>query len=422
MEIGARHSVVDEQPADSLWRNRDFVLLWSGQAVSTLGTRFSGLALPLLVLAVTRSPGQAGLIGALSFLPYLVFGLPAGALVDRWDRKRTMTLCDLARCVAFGSVPLAVALGRLTMPQLYLVALVDGTSFVLFNASQAAALPQVVRRGHLPRATAWNETAGTAATLVGPGLSGAIIGLARTTVIGAALAYLLDSLSYLVSALSLTLIRTPFQAARDGEAGNATARRSLRAEIGEGVRFLWGHPQLRLIALLSTAITLCESPLYLAIILLAGRELHAGAPTIGLIVSVAGLGGLAGALFAPRLASHLRIGHALIGLVAVKALALPLVALATSPAMLAVGAAIVVATGPVYNVTQLPYRLALIPDHLQGRVNSVFRLLSYGGVSLGTAGGGLLLDSIGPRVECWVMAAGLGLAAMGVSATALRRI
>jgi len=417
----ARGSAIDEQSADSLWRNRDFVLLWSGQAVSTLGTRFSGLVLPLLVLAVTHSPAQAGLIGALSFLPYLVFGLLAGALVDRWDRKRTMALCDLARCVAFGSVPLAVALGRLTLPQLYLVAFVDGTSFVLFNAAQVAALPQVVQRGHLSRAAAWSETAGTAATLVGPGLSGAIIGLARTTVIGAALAYLLDSLSYLVSALSLTLIRTPFQAARDGEAGNA-ARRSLRAEIGEGVRFLWGHPQLRLIAVLSTAITLWERPLYLAIILLAGRELHAGAPPIGLIVSAAGLGGLAGALLAPRLASHLRIGHALIGLVAVKALALPLVALATSPAMLAVGAAIVVATGPVYNVTQLPYRLALIPDHLQGRVNSVFRLLSYGGVSLGTGVGGLLLDSIGPRVECWLMAGGLGLAALTASATALRRI
>jgi len=418
----ARGSAIDEQSTNSLWRNHDFVLLWSGQAVSTLGTRFSGLALPLLVLAVTRSPGQAGLIGALSFLPYLVFGLPAGALVDRWDRKQTMALCDLARCIAFGSVPLAVALGRLTLPQLYVVAFVDGTSFVLFNAAQVAALPQVVQRGHLPRATAWNETAGTAATLIGPGLSGAIIGLARTTVIGAALAYLLDSLSYLVSALSLTLIRTPFQAVPDGEAGNAVARRSLRAEIGEGVRFLWGHPQLRLIALLSTAITLCESPLYLAIIVLARRELHAGAPTIGLVVSVAGLGGLTGALLAPRITGRLRIGYALIGLVAVKALALPLVALATSPAMLALGAAIGVATGPVYNVTQLPYRLALIPDRLQGRVNSVFRLLSYGGVSLGTAGGGLLLGSIGPRAECWLMAGGLGLATLSASATALRRI
>lgn len=412
--------MVDE-PADPLWRNRDFVLLWSGQAISTLGTRFSSLALPLVVLAVTRSPGQAGFIGALSFLPYLAFGLPAGALIDRWDRKRTMTLCDLARCIAFGSVPLTVALGRLTMPQLYLVALVDGTSFVLFNTAQAAALPQVVQRGQLPRATSWNETAGTAATLVGPALSGAIIGLARTTIIGAAVAYLLDSVSYLVSALSLTLIRTPFQATRDGEAGNAT-RRSLRAEIGEGLRFLWRHPQLRLVALLSTAITVCESPLYLAIILLARRELHAGAQTIGLIISVAGLGGLAGALLAPHLAGRLHIGHALIGLVAVKAAALPVVALATSPVMLAIGAAIVVLTGPIYNVVQLPYRLTLIPDHLQGRVNSVFRLLSYGGVSLGIAGGGLLLGSIGPRAECWLMASGLGLTALSASATALRRI
>jgi len=117
-------------PVRPLWRNRDFILLWSDQTVSTLGTSMSLLALPLLALALTRSPAQAGFLAAVQSLPYLVFSLPAGALIDRWDRKRVMIRCDAARFIVYGSVPLAYVLGHLTIAQLYLVALVGGTAFV----------------------------------------------------------------------------------------------------------------------------------------------------------------------------------------------------------------------------------------------------------------------------------------------------
>src|SRR5579872_6694369 len=103
----------------ALWHNRDFALLWSGQLVSYFGTRVSNLALPLLALAATHSPGQAGLITSARMLPYLVLGLPAGALVDRWNRKTVMIVCDVARCLTLGSVPLAWALGHLSLMQLY---------------------------------------------------------------------------------------------------------------------------------------------------------------------------------------------------------------------------------------------------------------------------------------------------------------
>jgi len=218
----------------SLWRNRDFLLLWSGQAVSSLGDQVSGLALPLLVLALTGSSAQAGLVLAASLLPYLALSLPAGVLVDRWDRKRVMIRCDVARVVALGSVPLAYHIGRLTTAQLYAVALVEGAAAVFFSLAETAALPRVVSRARLTEAAALNATADGAATVVGPGLAGLIIGLARGTVAGAALAYLVDSLSFLVSAVSLGAIRVPFQKERASRTG-----RSLRAELAEGLRYLW---------------------------------------------------------------------------------------------------------------------------------------------------------------------------------------
>src|SRR5438874_13158419 len=140
----------------ALWRNRDYVLLWSGQMISSVGTRVSMLAFPLLVLAITHSPAQAGLIAALRGLPYALFVLPAGALIDRWNRKRVMILCDTGRALALGSIPIAIVLGHLTIIQLAIVSLVEGTLFTFFGLAETACLPQVVTKEQLPGAAAQN--------------------------------------------------------------------------------------------------------------------------------------------------------------------------------------------------------------------------------------------------------------------------
>lgn len=405
-----------EKRKDSLGRNRDFLLLWSGQAVSTLGTSVSALALPLLALALTHSPTQAGFIAAAQAVPYLVLSLPAGALIDRWDRRAVMIRCDLARWLAYGSVPLAAALGRLTVAQLYGVALVSGTAFVFFNIAEVAALPRVVPAAQLPRANALNESALSGATLLGPALSGAIISLARTTIAGAALAYLLDSLSYLASVASLGFIRTPFQMDRP-----AVADQSLRRDIAAGLHFLWADQRLRIVALLAASIGVLSSPTDLAIIVLAQQRLHADARAIGLIVSLGSVGGLLGSVIVPWVTARLRFGRIMVGTVAIEALAVALLAAATVPAMLVVGLAVVAVAIPIANVTQMSYRLALTPDALQGRVNSVFRLLFFGGQPLGLALGGALLGPLGPRVELGLVAVGLGLSALAVALTPVGR-
>ena len=403
-------------PPPALRRNGDFLLLWSGQAVSTLGSTISTLALPLLVLALTRSPVQAGFIAAVQVVPYLVLALPAGALIDRWNRKAVMVRCDMARAVALGSVPLAAAWGRLTTAQLYGVALVTGTALVFFNIAQTAALTRVVSGEQLPRATALDRTADAVAALIGPGVGGVLISLARTTLAGAALAFLVDGLSYLASALSLVFIRTPFQAQRV-----PVAERALRTEIAEGLRFLWTQRRIRALALVSMTAALFFSPLSLAVIVLAQQRLHADARTIGLIFSIGGIGAILGAVCAPLLKTRLRVGTIVIGVIIVQALAIGLLAVATSPLLLMAGWAIISLADPIYSVTVLSYRLTLIPDALQGRVTGVFRLLNNGGRPLGLAVGGFLLAALGPRPVLWIMAAGGMLIAIVVSRTELRQ-
>src|SRR5688500_15012043 len=134
----------------ALWRNRDYMLLWSGQLVSTLGSTATGIVLPLLILALTGSPAAAGIAGALYMLPYPLFGLLAGALVDRWDRKRVMMWCDAGRALLFASIPLAMAFNVLTIWQLYINAFLEGMFFVFFNVAEVAALPKVVPKAQLP--------------------------------------------------------------------------------------------------------------------------------------------------------------------------------------------------------------------------------------------------------------------------------
>lgn len=400
----------------SLWRNRDFMLLWSGQGVSVLGTRISGLALPLLVLATTHSVVQAGLITSARMLPYLVLGLPAGALIDRWNRKTTMIVCDVARFIALGSVPLAWTFGQLSLALLYVVALVQGIAFVFFNVAEVASLPNVVAREDLPRATALDSAAGSAGSLVGPGLAGFIIGAARTTASGAVLAYLVDAVTYLISVGSLGYIRVPFQVTHEvGE------KHGLSAQVGEGWKFLWADSRLRALALMSWALSFLYAPVSLAMIVLARDHLHASSRMIGLVFSLSAVGGLLGAWIAPKIKDKLPFGYVLIGSIAIQALVTPLVGLAVSPAMMIAGWSIAFLLDPIISMASATYRLSVVPDDIQGRVQSLYRLGSYGAEPLGAALGGFCLASIGPRAEILVVAAAVGLCAVAVSFTQIRK-
>ena len=386
-----------------LWRNLDYMLLWSGQTVSTIGTEVSTLAFPLLILALTGSPAQAGFAGALRAFPYLVFSLPAGALIDRWNRKRVMILSDIGRALSMASIPVALVFWHVTILQLYLVSLIEWTLFVFFNLAEVACLPRVVEKEQLPAASAQHEVTFGITSLIGPSLGGALYSMARM------LPFLADAISYGASVGSLFFIRTKFQEER------VKAPRNLWVEIREGLVWLWQQPLIRFMAILTGGFNLLLSGFALIIIVIAQQQ-HASSFTIGLIFAAGGIGAVVGAIFAPAMQKRLTFAQAIIGTTVLTAIILPLYAIAPNVFFLGVITVFAYGIGPIYNVVQFSYRLALIPDKLQGRVNSVFRLIAFGGQPLGLASTGLLIQTVGVIQAILVCAAGMALFAVATIA------
>ena len=366
-----------------LLKNRDYMLLWSGQVVSTVGSAASSVVYPLLILAMTDSPAAAGIAAALSNIPYLLFSLPAGALIDRWDRKRVMILCDLGRALTVFTIPIALWLDLLTIWQIYAAAFIEGSLFVFFNIAEVAALPRVVPTAQLPQAAAQNEAAFGAAHIVGPSF-----GTLLYQTLGRAAPFVGDAVSYLVSVFSLALIRTDFRAAKPPAAAN------LRAEILEGLHWLWRQPLIRYMAFLTGSINFVNAATGLIIIVLA-QELGARPVDIGLIFSIGGIGGVLGSLIGGQVQKRFPFRQVIVFTVWLDAVVFPLTALAPGYLLLGVVFALMYFVGPVYNVVQFSYRLALIPDALQGRVNSSFRLLAFGMMPIGAALSGFLIERAG---------------------------
>jgi MFS family permease len=369
-----------------LWRNRDYMLLWSGQVVSSVGSTASGLVVPLLILALTGSPAAAGIAGALHMLPYALFSLPAGALVDRWDRKRVMILCDIGRALNLATIPLAFYFGWLTVWQIYINSFIEGTLYVFFSIAEIAAMPKVVPKAQLPHAAAQNQATFAISGIIGPAVGTFLYGVGRMV------PFVVDAVSYAISVCTLSLIRTDFR--REPAQVEPGTRRSLKREIGEGLRWLWEKPVVRFIAFAGAGLNLLLAPLSLIVILLAKSE---GAPeeAIGLLFSIGSLGSILGAVIAAPLQNRFTVGQIIIGVLWIVTLLFPLYLISPNFIFLGVISALIFTVFPALNVTTFSYRVALIPDELQGRVNSAFRTIAWGAQPVGALVGGLLLEWLG---------------------------
>jgi len=400
----ATHATHSTRPTP-LWRNRDYMLLWSGQTVSIIGTQVSQIAFPLLVLALTHSPARAGFVAAARTLPYLLFALPAGALVDRWNRKRVMILCNAGSAIALASIAPAYALGVLTIPQIAVVSFVEGTFAVFYGLAEASTLAQVVPRDQLSTAVAQQDMQYAVGGIIGPSLGGALYSTSSL------LPFITDATSYAISGLSLVGIRAQFQGARNA------VRQPLRAEIGEGLVWFWRQPLIRTMALLMGGINFADAGGVLFIIVLLQQQ-GAPSPVIGAVFAAGGTGSILGAFLAPRFQQRLTFGQAIIGISWLWVVEYVAISAAGSPIIIALAFGIFAVIVPTYNTVQMSYRLTLIPEILQGRVNSVYRLVVQGVRPLGLALTGVLLERIGPVATILVFASVLAMTAM---ATTLNR-
>src|SRR5579871_49384 len=391
----AHEEIAVERSPGSLWRNRDYLLLWLGQSISALGTGISLLAFPLLILAETHSPTAAGISAALQQVPLFLFSLPAGALVDRWDRKRVMLLSTLGLLLCLASIPIALPVsGGLTLAQLYIVSFASGSLVTFYQPARLGALTRLVSKEQMPTVVAQNEGVYSAVSLLAPSITGFLFSVRRL------LPFLTDACSYLILLGSLLLMRGPLQGERP--AGNT----HLLREIREGVRWLWEHALLRELAFLWGYIELLLSGSVLIVLVIAQQH-GISTALVGLILGVGGLGNLAGTVLGAQAQQRLSFGWALSVALLGYLLVWPLYGFASSAIFLGavmIGYAMIDSAAVVVIAS---YRLTAVPDQFQGRVNSVYQLIPYGMVALGQVLIGVSLQQFGVLPTVGLLWAGL---------------
>ena len=392
-----------QQPARRrpLWHNRDFLLLWSGQSVSELGSSVTMLALPMIaVLVLDASTLEVGVLGAMSTLPFLLISLPAGAVVDRRAKHRLMMWCDAGRLLLLGSIPLATLPGlHITYAHLLVVALLSGILTVFFDVAYQSYLPVLLDKEELIDGNGKLGTTQSFAQFAGPSIGGGLVGL-----LGGARAVAVDAASYLVSAVSLFLIRKP-----EPEPQPRHADQRIRDDIKEGLHFVVKHPILRkVVACTGTGNFFGSMTVALEMPFLI-RVLHVKPALVGVLLSLGALGGMVGGLLASPLAK--RIGSARIIwfsqlVFTIPTFLIPLARPGWTVLFYAAGLFFFLVMAVVYNVAQVSYRQAITPPALLGRMNASVRFIVWGTMPLGAAVGGVLGTAIGIRGALWVSVIG----------------
>lgn len=390
-----------------LRRNRDFVLLETGRLLSTAGTASTTIAYPLLVLAATHSPAKAGVVTFARLVPQALFGLVAGLAADRWNRKWLMIGSDCVRASAIAALAATILAGGLAFWQIPIVAFVEGTCSAFFAAAASGALRSVVPTPQLPTAVGAQQARASTVRLVGPPLGGALFGLGR------AVPFLVDAGSYAFSILSLLAMRTPFQERRDVDTS------PLRSQIAEGVRFLWQRPFLRTCALIYALGNFAMPGLLLVLVVVGTRQGLSGGE-IGLLIAVFGACTLVGSLFSPL--SRRWFSMRTIILMELWTW-IGTVAFVVWPDVYVLTATLLpfALAAPVTDSVVDGYRVAVTPDRLVGRVESVRSTIALLIAPLGPLLAGFLLSTVSLRTTGAVFTAcGVVLAFWGTLSPSIR--
>ncbi len=368
-----------------LRKNRDFLLLWSGSAVSVLGSTASTVAYPLLVLAITGSAADAGVAGFFALLPMLIFQLPAGALVDRWDRRRVMIWCDAIRAAGATGIVVGLLTDNLLLWHIFVVGFIEGTMAVGHQLASDAAVPNVVHPSQLATALSRNEARERGATMLGTPIGGLLFGLGR------AVPFVLDACTYLFSLVTLLFIKKEFQ----GE-------RQERQPVLEGVRWLWRNAFLRTAILLVAGSNLVFRAMFLIVVVMAA-DAGASPAAIGVIFGVAGGAGLLGSLASTWCQRRLSLRTVVVGANWLWTLLMVVIVTTDDFYVLGLAYAAMWFIGPLWNVALATYQLAITPDHLQGRVLGAVSMIAFGAVPIGSLVGGYLLDAVGPGSSALIL-------------------
>jgi MFS family permease len=365
----------------------DFWKFWAGQTISNLGSSFTNFALPLLIFKLTGSALNLAIASATTFLPYLLFGLPIGAWVDRIDRKRLMITTDLLRALVLASIPLLAALNQLPLWWIYSAGFLISTLSIGFDAAEFAAIPSLVPRDDasagqaLVTANGRIQASYSAATVAGPLLAGLLVAFLSLPALLA-----IDAFSFIISAGSLVLIKQNFNLSGPPRAGS-----SIWQDMTEGLRYVLSHPVLRNISLMMALVNFVGSTVYAQLVLFAKDRLSASDTQVGLLYSAGSLGIVLLSLMAGPLRKRWSFSTVALGALALQGLLIIGLALTRwywaglLIWMLCSG------LGILFNINTGSLRQAIVPNHLLGRVVSIAGVLAWSAIPLGTLLGGLVI-------------------------------
>ena len=373
-----------------LLRDPRFAKLLAGQSISELGSAVTQIALPTIaVLVLHAGPLELGILIALQRIPFPILALFVGVWIDRLPRRRVMIVADLLRAATLAAVPISYGSGFLGLPLLYAVSLVTGVLTIFFDLAYLSYVPELVERERLSDANATLQMSLSVANLAGPGLGGLLI-----QAVGAARAVGIDAASFVASFLSLLWMGP------DKVRAERRPSPGMSKELREGLSHVFAHPLLRTLIITLGCVILFGHVLEPNLYPFVYSTLHLSPATLGWILSVEGAGAVVGAYFSPRIIGRVSAGWILAVTGVMTGAAFIVVSFAgAGPTILILGGALIVngLLDPIHNVTQWSLRQLLTPDHLQGRMNSIFRTVYWGAWPLGNLVGGYLGSVFGPQ-------------------------
>lgn len=397
--------------SSDLNRNTAFSYLWAGETASQIGFQVAGLATSAIAITLLHATnGQVGTLNALQTIAFLLVGLPAGAWVDHWRKRRVMITADLVRAIALISVPVAWVAGHLTLIHLMIVAAIISFASVFFDVAYQSYVPQIVKRSQIAQANGRLEASFQVARIGGPGLAGWLLGI-----ISAPFAYMLTALTYAMSALAIW--RIPQK-----EEKPKVSRGSILAQMGEGIAFVRSQPLLFPLFICISAAAFTGQGVQVLLPVLALRDLNMSASTLGLLLSLGAVGGLVGVAHRAWYIRHLGEGHTIVAcniLGVTATLALPASIYAGAGAVWVIIASNMISSYflTIYNVTQLSLRQRLCPIPLLGRLNATFRFAVWGMMPIGSLAAGWLADHLGVTTTMYIFIAGTIWAGIAMSFT-----
>lgn len=366
--------------------NRDFLVLISGQSVSSLGTAVTNFALPWLLLQVTGSALQMGIGFTIETIPYLLLGIPAGVWADRYNRKWLMMTADALRMLLIVSLPVLQLFSHIRVLEIYSVMILMSACSAVFDASYGAALPLVMGAEAMREGNAIRSIGVSTARILGPALGGALIvwvGTVNTLVV--------DAASYVLSLLSLVLVRQPFSMS----SGEGKEFKHFFSEAGDGIRYLFRHRLIRKLVLLASVVNLWGEAVFSVLLYHMRSELHFGSASSGIVMTFVGVGILAGSLGSLWVMRRMETSTSMIGLLVLQLVMPVTLSFTRSPILVAISLLVYASTSEIWSVLSSVIRQTVVPNRLLGRVGSAGRLFSWIAMPLGSASGGAIAQEFG---------------------------